>query len=111
MVAGVSRSFGPGVQNELANCRGQLACWIRLTEGIRSLSDSKRDTTAALDHLRKSRCPMVLTVNVRAEANAGIRRGLEAVAKGRVKPLREAIDSIKAQRAVAAKRKRAAISG
>jgi prevent-host-death family protein len=103
---------------------------IRLTEDIRSLSDFKRDTTAALDHVRKSHRPMVLTVNgraemvvqdaasyqatldalERAEANAGIRRGLEAVAEGRVQPLREAIDSIKAQRVLTVKRKRAAIS-
>jgi len=103
---------------------------IRLTEDIRSLSDFKRDTTAALEHLRKSHRPMVLTVNgraemvvqdaasyqatldalERAEANAGIRRGLQAVAEGRVQPLREAIDSIKAQRVRVVKRKRAAVS-
>ncbi len=46
----------------------------------------------------------------RAEANAGIRRGLEDMAKGRVKPLREAIDSIKAERRRVMKEKRGAIS-
>jgi len=89
---------------------------MRLTEDIRSLSDFKRDTTAALEHLRKSHRPMVLTVNgraemvvqdaesyqatldalERAEANAGIRRGLQAVAEGKTRPAREVIDSIKA---------------
>jgi hypothetical protein len=34
----------------------------------------------------------------RAEANAGIRRGLQAMAEGRTRPAREAIDSIKAAR-------------
>lgn len=86
---------------------------MRLTEDIRSLSDFKRDTTAALDHLRKSHRPMVLTVNgraemvvqdaasyqatldalERAEANAGIRRGLQAMAEGRTRPLEGVIVS------------------
>jgi PHD/YefM family antitoxin component YafN of YafNO toxin-antitoxin module len=102
---------------------------IRLTEDIRSLSDFKRDTTAALDHLRKTHRPMVLTVNgraemvvqdaesyqrtldalERAETNAGIRGGLEAMAKGRTRPVREAIASIKA-RPGAVKWKRDAVS-
>jgi PHD/YefM family antitoxin component YafN of YafNO toxin-antitoxin module len=97
---------------------------IRLTEDIRSLSDFKRDTTAALDHLRKSHRPMVLTVNgraemvvqdaesyqatldalERAEANAGIRRGLDDLAKGRTRPAREVIASIKEKRALKEKR-------
>ena len=84
---------------------------IRLTEDICSLSDFKRDTTAALDHLRASHRPMVLTVNGRAEmvvqdaasyqatldaldraeANAGIRRGLQAMAEGRTRSAREVI--------------------
>ncbi|HZD77922.1 MAG TPA: type II toxin-antitoxin system Phd/YefM family antitoxin [Acidobacteriaceae bacterium] len=99
---------------------------IRLAEDIRSLSDFKRDTAAALKQLRKSRRPMVLTVNgraemvvqdaasyqatldalERAEANEGIRRGLQAVAEGRTQPLREAIDSIKATRGPRPKEKR-----
>ena len=103
---------------------------IRLAEDIRSLSDFKRDTTAALDHLRKTHRPMVLTVNgraemvvqdaesyqrtldalERAEANAGIRRGLQAMAEGRTRPAREAIASIKAARADVVKRKRDAVS-
>jgi PHD/YefM family antitoxin component YafN of YafNO toxin-antitoxin module len=103
---------------------------MRLTEDIRSLSDFKRDTTAALDHLRKSHRPMVLTVNgraemvvqdaasyqatldalERAEANAGIRRGLQAMAEGRTRPAREVIDSIRASRGMGPKGKRGAIS-
>jgi PHD/YefM family antitoxin component YafN of YafNO toxin-antitoxin module len=103
---------------------------LRLTEDIRSLSDFKRDTAAALAHLRKSHRPMVLTVNgraemvvqdaasyqatldalERAEANAGIRRGLQAVAEGRTQPLREAIDSIRAKRGMGPKGKRGAVS-
>jgi PHD/YefM family antitoxin component YafN of YafNO toxin-antitoxin module len=104
---------------------------IQLTEDIRSLSDFKRDTTAALEHLRKSHRPMVLTVNgraemvvqdaasyqatldalERAEANAGIRRGLQAVAEGKTVPLEDVIASIrKKQRARAVKGKRGSIS-
>jgi PHD/YefM family antitoxin component YafN of YafNO toxin-antitoxin module len=103
---------------------------MRLTEDIRSLSDFKRDTTAALEHLRRSHRPMVLTVNgraemvvqdaasyqatldalERAEANEGILRGLQAMAEGKTRPLREAIDSIKAARGLGPKGKRGAIS-
>jgi PHD/YefM family antitoxin component YafN of YafNO toxin-antitoxin module len=91
---------------------------IQLTEDIRSLSDFKRDTTAALEHLRKSHRPMVLTVNGRAEmvvqdaasyqatldalesaeANAGIRRGLRAKGEGRMRPAREVIALLKSRR-------------
>jgi PHD/YefM family antitoxin component YafN of YafNO toxin-antitoxin module len=103
---------------------------IQLTEDIRSLSDFKRDTTAALEHLRKSHRPMVLTVNgraemvvqdaasyqatldalERAEANAGIRRGLQAMAEGRTRPAREVIASLKSRRG-GVKGKRDAASG
>lgn len=89
---------------------------IQLTEDIRSLSDFKRDTAGALKHLRKSHRPMVLTVNgraemvvqdaasyqatldalERAEANAGIRRGLQAVAEGKTRPAREVLEELKA---------------
>jgi predicted transcriptional regulator len=41
----------------------------------------------------------------RAEANAGIRRGLDDLAKGRTRPAREVIDSIKAARVGTIKRK------
>jgi PHD/YefM family antitoxin component YafN of YafNO toxin-antitoxin module len=103
---------------------------IQLTEDIRSLSDFKRDTTAALEHLRKSRRPMVLTVNgraemvvqdaasyqatldalERAEANAGIQRGLQAMAEGRTRPAPEVIASLKKKRALGLKEKRGLIS-
>jgi PHD/YefM family antitoxin component YafN of YafNO toxin-antitoxin module len=103
---------------------------IRLTEDIRSLSDFKRDTTAALEHLRKSHRPMVLTVNgraemvvqdaasyqatldalERAEANAGIRRGLDDLAQGRTLPAREVIAGIRKKRAMGQKEKRGSIS-
>lgn len=105
---------------------------IRLAEDIRSLSDFKRDTAAALDHMRASHRPMVLTVNgraemvvqdaasyqamldalERAEANAGIRRGLEDMAAGRTRPAREVIAALrKKQRDRAMKGKRGSISG
>ena len=103
---------------------------IRLAEDIRSLSDFKRDTAAALKQLRKSRRPMVLTVNGRAEmvvqdaasyqatldaldraeANEGIRRGLEDMAAGRTRPAHEVIASLKKKRALGQKEKRGSIS-
>jgi PHD/YefM family antitoxin component YafN of YafNO toxin-antitoxin module len=103
---------------------------IQLMEDIRSLSDFKRDTTTALEHLRKSHRPMVLTVNgraemvvqdaasyqatldalERAEANAGIRRGLQAMAEGKTRPAREVIASLKKKRALGLKEKRGSIS-
>ena len=102
---------------------------IRLKEDIRSLSDFKRDTAGALEHLRKSHRPMVLTVNgraemvvqdatsyqatldalERAEANAGIRRGLQDLAEGRTRPAREVLAEMKA-RVKGLKAKRASIS-
>jgi PHD/YefM family antitoxin component YafN of YafNO toxin-antitoxin module len=102
---------------------------MKLTEDIRSLSDFKRDTTAALEHLRKSHRPMVLTVNgraemvvqdaasyqatldalERAEANAGIRRGLDDLANGRTRPAREVIAEIRKKRALGLKEKRGQI--
>ncbi len=92
---------------------------MNLVEDIRSVSDFKRDTAGVLEHLRESQRPMVLTVNGRAEmvvqdaqsyqrtldalerleANAGIRRGLEAAAAGRTKPARAAIAAVKRRRA------------
>lgn len=105
---------------------------IDLAEDIRSLSEFKRDTATVLAKLRQSHRPMVLTVNgraemvvqdaesyqrvldalERAEANAGIRRGLAAAGEGRTRPAREAIAAIKAgtlKTAKAVKGKRAAL--
>jgi len=76
---------------------------------IHSLTDFQRNTKEHLKHLKRSGRPLVLTVNGKAEvvvqnagsyqkllelienaeAIAGIRRGLESVARGEGRPARE----------------------
>jgi len=41
---------------------------IRITEDIRSITDLKRNTNSVLDQIHKTRRPVVLTVNGKAEA-------------------------------------------
>ena len=89
---------------------------IRLTD-IRSLTDFKRHTAEAVDELKKSGRPQVLTVNgraevvvqdvasyqrlldlvERAEAVEGIRRGLESAARGEGRPVEEVIAELRAK--------------
>jgi PHD/YefM family antitoxin component YafN of YafNO toxin-antitoxin module len=93
---------------------------MNLKQDIRPLSDFKRNTSRIRDHLRRSRRPVVLTINGKAEmvvqdaeayqrmldlvermeANEGIRKGLAAVEAGRSKPARAVISAIKERRAV-----------
>ena len=79
---------------------------LDLANDIRSLSDFKRKTTALLDHIKKTRHPLVLTINGRAElvvqdAQAyqdlldrvetveALRRAFADVKAGRTKPARQ----------------------
>lgn len=82
---------------------------------IDSLTAFQRNTKEHLRRLKKSRRPMVLTVNgkaelvvqdaesyqhlaelaERAEAIAGIRRGLEDVRHGKTKPARQVLDEMR----------------
>ena len=41
---------------------------LQITEDIRSITDLKRNTNSVLRHLQKSKRPIVLTVNGKAEA-------------------------------------------
>ncbi|MBE0434070.1 type II toxin-antitoxin system Phd/YefM family antitoxin [candidate division WOR-3 bacterium] len=41
---------------------------IRITEDIRSITDLKRNTNAVLEQIHKTKRPVVLTVNGKAEA-------------------------------------------
>lgn len=41
---------------------------LSITEDIRSITDLKRNTNAVLDQIRKTRRPVVLTINGKAEA-------------------------------------------
>ena len=82
---------------------------LDIANDIHSLSEFKRNTGEFLNQMRRSRHPLVLTINGKAElvvqdaasyqellnrleeleALAGIRRGLADVAAGRVTPLKE----------------------
>ena len=41
---------------------------IRITEDIRSITDLKRNTSSVLDQIHKTKRPIILTVNGKAEA-------------------------------------------
>lgn len=41
---------------------------IRITEDIRSITDLKRNTSSVLDQIHKTKRPVILTVNGKAEA-------------------------------------------
>ncbi len=41
---------------------------LNITEDIKSITDLKRNTNSVLDHARKTKRPVVLTVNGKAEA-------------------------------------------
>jgi len=98
---------------------------INLSEDIRSLSDFKRHTNELLTRMRASGHPMVLTVNGkaklvvqdavsyqkildtldRAEAIAGIRKGLADIKRGRTSPGRQAFDQIRKKHGIPVKAK------
>jgi len=87
---------------------------VNLSEDIRSLTDFKRDTAAALEHLRSTGRPLVLTVNGKAElvvqdpasyqklleladrmeALLAVERGLKDIKAGRTKPLKEVLENL-----------------
>jgi len=84
---------------------------VDISEDIHALTDFKRNTSAFMARMKRSKRPVVLTVNGRAElvvqnaasyqnllerlerleAIDAIRIGIEAAEKGRLKPAREAL--------------------
>jgi prevent-host-death family protein len=88
---------------------------LDITKDIQSLTTFRRRSGDFLKQLKKSKRPVVLTVNgkaaaivqdakayqrlldlaARADAEEGIRQGLEDVAKGRTRPAREVFDEIR----------------
>lgn len=82
---------------------------LDITTDIQSLTAFRRSSGDLMKHLKKSKRPMVLTVNgkaaavvqdaeayqrlldiaARADAGEGIRQGLEDAKRGRVRPARE----------------------
>jgi prevent-host-death family protein len=82
---------------------------LNITTDIQSLTTFRRSSGDFIKHLKKSKRPMVLTVNgkaaavvqdaeayqrlldiaAQADAEEGIRQGLEDIAAGRTRPARE----------------------
>jgi prevent-host-death family protein len=90
---------------------------MKLTRDIQSLSVFKRDTSKFVRQLKKTKQPIVLTVNGKAalvvhdaesyeeflrekdrlEAIAGIRRGIADMKAGRVKPAEQVFKELEAR--------------
>jgi len=88
-----------------------------ITKDIQAMTTFRNRSAQFLRHLRKTKRPMVLTVNgkaaavvqdaeayqqlldLAAEASAaeGIRQGLDDIANGRTRPAREALDEMRAE--------------
>jgi prevent-host-death family protein len=88
-----------------------------ITKDIQALTTFRNNSAAFLQQLKKTKRPVVLTVNgkaaavvqdaeayqrlldiaARADANEGIRQGLEDLKKGRGRPAREVFDEIRAE--------------
>jgi prevent-host-death family protein len=93
---------------------------INLATDIQSLTTFRRSSAAFMKHLRKTKRPVVLTVNgkaaavvqdaeayqrlldiaARADAREGIRQGLEDVRNGRTQPASEFFDEFEAKHAI-----------
>jgi prevent-host-death family protein len=91
-----------------------------ITQDIQALTTFRNNSAAFLQQLKKTKRPLVLTVNgkaaavvqdaeayqrlldiaARADAEEGIRQGLEDVAKGHTRPVREFIDSFRRDRGI-----------
>ena len=87
---------------------------VNISEDIRSLTEFKRDTSSALEHLRATGRPLVLTVNGKAEvvvqdpasyqklleladrmeAILAVERGLKDIQAGRTKPLKDVLENL-----------------
>ena len=90
---------------------------LDITKDIQSLTTFRRRSGDFMKQLKKSKRPVVLTVKgkaaaivqdadayqrlldiaAHADAEEGIRQGLEDVASGRTRPAREALDEIRAE--------------
>ena len=89
---------------------------LDITTDIQSLTTFRRSSGDFMKHLKKSKRPIVLTVNgkaaaivqdagayqrlldiaARADAREGIRQGLEDARKGRIRPVRQFFDEFEA---------------
>jgi prevent-host-death family protein len=93
---------------------------LDITEDVQPLTTFRNNSVAFLKQLRKTKRPVVLTVNgkaaavvqdpeayqrlldiaARADVEEGIRQGREDVAKGRVSPAREALKTFRREHAI-----------
>ncbi len=91
-----------------------------IKKDIQAMTTFRRNPAKFLKHLKKTRKPLILTVNGKAEAVVqdaeayqrlldivaqadaleGIRQGLEDGKKGRVRPAREALETLRRARAI-----------
>jgi prevent-host-death family protein len=91
-----------------------------ITQDIQALTTFRNNSAAFLQQLKKTKRPVVLTVNgkaaavvqdaeayqrlldiaAQADAEEGIRQGLEDVAKGRTRPVREFLDSFRREHGI-----------
>jgi hypothetical protein len=93
---------------------------LDITTDIQSLTTFRRSSADFIKHLKKSKRPMVLTVNgkaaavvqdpeayqrlldiaAQADAEEGIRQGLDDERKGKLKPIREFFAEFEAARGI-----------
>ena len=93
---------------------------IDITRDIQALTTFRNHSAAMLRHLKKTKRPVVLTVNgkaaavvqdaaayqrlldiaAQADVDEGIRQGREDVAKGRVSPARKALKSFRREHGI-----------
>jgi prevent-host-death family protein len=93
---------------------------VDITQDIQPLTTFRNNSVKMMRQLRKTKRPIVLTVNgkpeavvqdaeayqrlldiaARADAHEGIRQGLEDVAKGRTKPARKVFEELRAKHGI-----------
>jgi prevent-host-death family protein len=93
---------------------------LDLTKDIQAMTVFRRNPSAFMKRLKKTKTPLILTVNGKAEAiiqdaesyqrlldlaaaasaEEGIRQGLEDVKNGRIRPAREVFDEIRAEHGI-----------
>ena len=91
-----------------------------IKKDIQAMTTFRRNPAKFMKHLKKTKKPLVLTINGRAEAvvqdaeayqrlldiaaqvdaREGIRQGLDDVKRGRVRPAREALEAIRRKHAI-----------
>jgi prevent-host-death family protein len=96
------------------------AIMFDIKKDIQAMTTFRRNPAKFLKHLKKTRKPLILTINGKAEAvvqdaeayqrlldiaaqadaSELIRQGLEDVKKGRVRPAREALETLRSARAI-----------